>query len=125
MPYVNEISFNNALNDLDLFDDIKGKYLKYYLSDDYDRDDMSLDVEMEQVEKEDSIRGWVLIIEFELKNPDWIKLNDNWKYREPEYIKFTKELDYDYNSHYSIMISETYYEESEEEEESDEEEAPS
>ena len=105
MPHIVAITFEDALLHFGLFDDIKiaGNYFKYYLSDDRRPRDLYIDVEIEQVRE----TGWV--VTFKLKNPDWIKLNDNWKYMKPEYIKFTKKIDYDNNSPYLIMWEESVY----------------
>lgn len=130
MPFTNCVSFNYALHQLDLFDEIEGKYLKYYFQGNLDLDAYDFEVDIEEVEKEGSRRGYVLIVEYQLKNPKWIynknALGDSFLniYDIPEYITFTTELDYDANSPLAWLIGQDLYEETEdeEEEESDEEE---
>ena len=127
MPFSNCVSFNYALHQLDLFDNIEGKYLKYYFQGNLDLDEYDFQVEIEEVKKEDSKRGYVLIVEYELKNPKWVYnknvLGNSWLnlYNIPEYITFTTELDYDANSPLAWLIGQDLYEETEDEEESDEE----
>ena len=127
MPFSNCVSFNYALHQLDLFDEIEGKYLKYYFQGNLDLDEYDFEVDIEEVEKEGSRRGYVLIVEYELKNPNWVYRNNEigWKnvMNIPEYITFTTELDYHANSPLAWLIGQDLYEETEdEEEESDEEE---
>ena len=123
MPFSNCVSFNYALHQLDLFDEIEGKYLKYYFQGNLDLDEYDFEVDIEEVEKEDSKRGFVLIVEYQLKNPKWVynnKVNINWKniMDIPEYITFNTELDYHTNSPLAILIhQDLYIEESEDEDE--------
>ena len=126
MPFSNCVSFNYALHQLDLFDEIEGKYLKYYFQGNLDLDEYDFEVDIEEVEKEGSRRGYVLIVEYELKNPNWVYRNNEigWKnvMNIPEYITFTTELDYHANSPLAWLIGQDLYEETEDEEEEDEEE---
>lgn len=123
MPFTNCVSFNYALHQLDLFDNIEGKYLKYYFQGKLDLDEYDFEVDIEEVEKEDSKRGFVLIVEYQLKNPKWIYnknvLGNNFLniYDIPEYITFTTELDYHESSPLAILIHQDLYEESDDEEE--------
>ena len=90
MPYTNCVSFNQALNDLNLFDNIEGKYLKPYFKKGLDLDEYDIEVEIKDVIVEGE-NDWTCNVEitFELDNPDY-NPNGIFTADKERYTTFTK-----------------------------------
>ena len=52
MPYTNCVSLDLAIKELDLFDNIKFKYLKYLFTKDIDLEEWDFEVDIENIEEE-------------------------------------------------------------------------
>ena len=110
MPYTNAVSFNFALNELDLFDDIKGIYLKQYFKKGLDLDEYDFEIEIVDIEVEDELPYMCNTqITFDLCNPDGPY---------PD-LTFTKKYRYNNSSPYALIFVDLNMDE--EDEESDEE----
>ena len=126
MPYT-QVSFQYALTEMNLFDNILGKYLKYYMSDEFDcwNEDDLIEIEIKGCETNDT-RDYICGNEviFELKNPNY---NPNAVWSEDrdtrEEIEFSKKYIYNGSSATALMFCHILQdlEESDEEEEDEEE----
>ena len=122
MPYTNCVSFNQALNELNLFDDIKGKYLKSYFNQSIDLDEYDIEVEIKDVIVEGE-NDWTCNVEitFELDNPDY-NPNSIFTADKERYTTFTKEVRYNSSSAFALTLLNLYMERSDEEESDEEDE---
>ena len=121
MPYTNCVSLDFAIKELDLFDNIKFKYLKYLFTKDIDLEEWDFEVDIENIEDPElSASMCKKVVSFELENPEYKK---DWFYsfQKEKYITFTKEYEY-HNSSAMALIFLDLCEESEDEEEEESEE---
>jgi len=123
MPYTNCVSLDFAIKELDLFDNIKFKYLKYLFTKDIDLEEWDFEVDIENIALPYSSANCCMcktVVKFELENPEY---KEDWFYsfQKEKYITFTKEYEY-HNSSAMALIFLDLCEESEDEEEEESEE---
>jgi len=117
MPYNNFVSLEYAINQLDLFDNIKFKYLKYLFNKNTDFEEWGFEVDIEDIE-DPELRDWMCktVVSFDLDNPDFIE-ELGYNQNEEKYITFTKEYVYNGSSPCAINFMNLYFEDEEEESE--------
>ena len=123
MPYINCISLNYAINELDLFDNIEYKYLKKLLNPSVDYDDSDFEVDIQDIGM--TSNGYAItVVKFDLENPNY-DAEDPWS-RENKYIRFTKRYEYSGSSIMGLNFGNIWIDEetSDEEEEYNEEVVP-
>ena len=124
MPYNNFVSLEYAINELDLFDNIKFKYLKDLFTKDTDLEDWGFEVDIEDIALPYSSANCCMRkteVKYELENPEY-KEGGFYPYQKEKYYSFTKEYEYNSSSAYGFTFMNLYEESEDEEEESEEEE---